>query len=173
MSEEMRSRSITDLYFFEELCIAIGEDAGFRWLNLQFEAISSDIPTQFSALSKQKKSPLKVDLLSSSSHNGRDIPKAIQGFGVENFIRNAETFRDAAVRSPDRNCNFGSFMDSPEHIGQGKSCSKSSGIKQTNDCNFVQFGFINRTPSFEAKLGLLYTDAAHVILDRGDPPTGS
>jgi hypothetical protein len=122
---------------------------------MQVEKLSPN-STHSATLSTQTKFPFKNELRS-SSQEGRDIPKAMKSYGVDNLTKN---------RSSDQNCKFDSLQEIP---GVGLGGAKLSVIKQIHDCHTDQLDLANRTPSVEAKLGLLFTDAAHVILDRSKP----
>ena len=149
----LTSRNIAEIYFFEELYPLIGADASHRWLSDQVRSRSS---------SSKSTSPTPPIRATDSSSHGRDIPNAMgggkglrssQGMDRQSKGRNkiSDIGKDRKRRSPKRGPAGSPTSPTP-------SMTISLGLESSGQ-------LLRRTNSVERKLGLLFTDAAHTILD--------
>jgi hypothetical protein len=152
----MPSETIAVQYFFEELSPLIGADASHRWLSGQVQSKTSSSESSICT------SPAPSTRATDGSMHGRDIPNAKRGgLGLDSIKRTddqpkirkmvSDIVKDKQKRSPKPG-------PSTPSKSQMASMTVSLGLASSGQ-------LLRRTNSVERKLGLLFTDAAHTILD--------
>ena len=148
---------IADLYFFEELHNTVGFDASREWL------IQQQIKT--SSCSEDTASESLRFPSVSTARSGRNAPCA---------KHDANCLKHKSMGDRDlRELKIGTTADSNDHNPDANHPKQGKGSPlQSTLSNFAtSLGLessemmIDRTLSVERKFGLLFTDAAHTILD--------
>jgi hypothetical protein len=153
MDEPTFSRPITDLYFFEELCLAIGPHASSQWLADENRKRGIDHSNLTKAV---------IMSVAPLTAGGRDMPRVkIQApsdgscccnVNVEGNAVSDERFRETPSN----------LIDDREPSTAGMKGLLSLFADERSDIAISRF----KSQSFiEKKLGLLFTDAAHTVLD--------
>ena len=150
--DEQSTRHITDLYFFEELRKSVGIEASREW----FVNVDSTIFVgQMAPQTAQRGIPDRK--AAACSINGRDRPRA-----KESSSKTRSGSAETSGISED-GCDSvelkETFCDDDRN---SKSDLKNSVRSQPAEAESFKF---KKTPSFEKKFGLLFTDAAHTILE--------
>ena len=126
---------ITDIYFYEELRNSVGEEAS-RMLLANFEFVKSKVTPAVQNRSQE--------ISATGPSPGRDVPTA---------------------KAPPKICTYSNGMDEAKKLDK----SSDSLTDRKFDANFRTQGTscpqFKKTPSLESKMGLLFTDAAHTILE--------
>ena len=153
-------RSRADLYFFEELRKAIGEEAGAKWLESQSSAKSKthSVSEYNSACSGPIPGILKNE---SPSSTGRDFPRAKSGRQPASNMKTCLTAERSLIEGILSNVDHGSDETFRETADLADLLSADQAPQPSKSIT-PKF---KKTPSLEKKFGLLFTDAAHTILE--------
>ncbi len=157
---------IADLYFFEELCALIGVDESHKWLKGQpsHRRCASKIET--------KTTPSIVPLFTVTPEIGRNAPSAKIGNGADALDQ--DNLGLSELKSGKRTTNT-LVVNTRQSAKRGSKSPLLSPLSNlVSSLGLESSGkFLSRTVSVERKLGLLFTDAAHTILDWNFPESES
>lgn len=143
---------IADLYFFEELSACIGEEETFKWLSAQCAGVD---------LSRAEQSSAAQYIVSSTAQMGRDTPSSKPNETIKGDTRSGQR-QYKTVLAGKRPNQIALSNDDP---CRSPKRSPLSPLSKFVDSLGLESKSLSRTMSVERKLGLLFTDAAHTILD--------
>jgi hypothetical protein len=152
MTVPIYSRPITDLYFFEELRHAIGPDASSQWLADEGRKRGIDHSNPTKAVITTV-APLAV--------GGRDLPKVKIQAPSDYSCCSSANIEDSANADE-------SFLETPNNMSEGREPTAEMRVllslfaDQNHEIASARF---KSNSILEKKLGLLFTDAAHTVLD--------
>jgi hypothetical protein len=164
MESKKTRGGIADLYFYEELCRYIGQESSHQWLidqncsrsRRKVHGLMLGNFTQTACPERVRSAP--------STPVGRDVPNARTPLLKQNSKTSCETKRSCLDIQSGGNCKSGISVISGRGIRTEslKFLMELGGPMQISGS--VGFG-LKRSESFERDVCLLFTDAAHKVLD--------
>ena len=151
---------IVDLYFFEELSDCLGEEIGYRWLVDQSrKARSKKILTVGSGMCASEIPSLRTRS-APTSPLGRDVPNAKLEIFRPNRKENSGKSFSRKLTTHELEISRNEVKSTLERVGL-KTLHLFTNIQEDGSFRTK----LMRSDSFERNVGLLFTDAAHKILD--------
>ena len=150
---------IADLYFYEELCGYIGQDSSYKWLIEQncnkgrkkAHALNLGFCAQNACPERVRSAP--------NTPMGRDVPNARTLFFKQNLKTSCNTNTESYLA-------IQSVGDSKSGLSLPGRGIKLESLKFLRDMRGNLGYGLKRSESFERDVCLLFTDAAHKVLDK-------
>ena len=150
-----KAYSIADLYFFEELRGLVGEEGSARWLAQQ-RSLKKD---------RSSRSPPKARVVQTAQFSGEALPCTTQG-------RDLPRQKSPEPSLPDkdglkRHCSRGSSSQKANWTVNEGTSELMPGLSRLYNLISTSGSHETMCSQFQThkKLGLLFTDAAHIVLE--------